>query len=188
MTETGMNASNPLDGPRLAGTAARRCRGVDPRGRRGRWCVPAGHRRRHRGEGPERLPGLLAVARAPARGVSGRQDRRHGGHFGRAAHRRPGEGPDHQRAQHLRRKSKVHDAWTGSEAPWSACPSDFGEAVVAVVVTAPGRSLEESAVIAGLKSHIARFKVPRRVHVVADLPRNAMGKVQKNVLRERYGS
>ena len=42
------------------------------------------------------------------------------------------------------------------------------------------------AVIGALKGEIATFKVPKRVHVVAELPRNAMGKVQKNVLRERY--
>jgi long-subunit acyl-CoA synthetase (AMP-forming) len=62
--------------------------------------------------------------------------------------------------------------------------ADFGEAVVAVVVAPPGHALTESGVIAALKGEIASFKVPRRVHVVADLPRNAMGKVQKNVLRD----
>jgi malonyl-CoA/methylmalonyl-CoA synthetase len=40
--------------------------------------------------------------------------------------------------------------------------------------------------MAGLRARIANFKVPKRVWVVEDLPRNAMGKVQKNVLRERY--
>jgi malonyl-CoA/methylmalonyl-CoA synthetase len=64
---------------------------------------------------------------------------------------------------------------------------DFGEAVTAVVVPRPGASLDEAAVIAALKSRIAAFKVPKRVHVVAELPRNAMGKVQKNELRDRFG-
>ena len=64
--------------------------------------------------------------------------------------------------------------------------ADFGEAVAAVVVAQPGHALTESAVIAALKSEIASFKVPKRVHFVAELPRNAMGKVQKNVLRERF--
>jgi malonyl-CoA/methylmalonyl-CoA synthetase len=64
---------------------------------------------------------------------------------------------------------------------------DFGEAVTAVVVPRPGASLDEAALIAELKGRIASFKVPKRIHVVADLPRNAMGKVQKNLLRERYG-
>ncbi len=64
---------------------------------------------------------------------------------------------------------------------------DFGEAVVAVVVAAPDHALSGAGIIATLREDIARFKVPRHVHFVAELPRNAMGKVQKNVLRERYG-
>ena len=64
--------------------------------------------------------------------------------------------------------------------------TDFGEAVAAVVVAQPGHTLTENGVIAALKSEIASFKVPKRVHFVAELPRNAMGKVQKNVLRERF--
>ena len=65
---------------------------------------------------------------------------------------------------------------------------DFGEAVTAVVVIRPGDALNESELISVLKADIASFKVPKRVHVVADLPRNAMGKVQKNVLRAMYSS
>jgi malonyl-CoA/methylmalonyl-CoA synthetase len=64
---------------------------------------------------------------------------------------------------------------------------DFGEAVTAVVVPQPGAALEEAALIAALKARIAAFKVPKRIHVVSELPRNAMGKVQKNLLRERFG-
>jgi malonyl-CoA/methylmalonyl-CoA synthetase len=64
---------------------------------------------------------------------------------------------------------------------------DFGEAVVAVVVLAKGATLDEAATIAGLRTRLANYKVPKRVHVVDDLPRNAMGKVQKAELRKRYG-
>ena len=64
--------------------------------------------------------------------------------------------------------------------------ADFGEAVVAVVVPKPGASLDGSAIAAELKSKIANFKVPKSVFVVEDLPRNAMGKVQKNLLREQH--
>jgi len=63
---------------------------------------------------------------------------------------------------------------------------DFGETVMAVVVTQPGHALTEGHVISTLKGEIASFKVPKRVHFVANLPRNAMGKVQKNVLRTQY--
>jgi len=63
---------------------------------------------------------------------------------------------------------------------------DFGEAVVAVVVAKPGASLDGPAMVARLKGQIANFKVPKQLFVVADLPRNAMGKVQKNLLREQH--
>ena len=63
---------------------------------------------------------------------------------------------------------------------------DFGEAVMAVVVLKPGSKLDGAAITAELKSKIANFKVPKRVEVVSELPRNAMGKVQKNVLRQQY--
>lgn len=66
--------------------------------------------------------------------------------------------------------------------------ADFGEAVVAVVVARQGEAVSEQQVIAALKSRIANFKVPKRVHIVPQLPRNAMGKVQKNLLREEFGN
>jgi len=64
--------------------------------------------------------------------------------------------------------------------------ADFGEAVVAVVIVAAGHARDEAAMIAALKRDIARFKVPKRVVFADELPRNAMGKVQKNVLREQH--
>ena len=63
---------------------------------------------------------------------------------------------------------------------------DFGEAGVAVVVAKAGAALDPNVILAALKARIANFKVPKRVFVVADLPRNAMGKVQKNVLRQEH--
>lgn len=64
---------------------------------------------------------------------------------------------------------------------------DFGEAVTAVVVPREGAALSEAAIIESLKQKIANFKIPKRVHVIDELPRNTMGKVQKNLLRERFG-
>ena len=64
--------------------------------------------------------------------------------------------------------------------------ADFGEAVLAIVVARAGASLNPSALIAELKNRIANFKVPKRLFVVDDLPRNTMGKVQKNVLRDQH--
>ena len=63
---------------------------------------------------------------------------------------------------------------------------DFGEAVSAVVVRAPGAALDEAAVIAAVRAHLASFKVPKRVWFAPSLPRNAMGKVQKNALRAQH--
>lgn len=66
---------------------------------------------------------------------------------------------------------------------------DFGEAVTAVVVrqkNAAGAALSEADIIAAVKAELANFKVPKRVFVTDDLPRNAMGKVQKNLLRQEY--
>lgn len=65
---------------------------------------------------------------------------------------------------------------------------DFGEAVAAVVVARRAGSLDAAAIIEGLRGRIANYKVPKRVFVVEELPRNTMGKVQKNVLRDRYRS
>ena len=63
---------------------------------------------------------------------------------------------------------------------------DFGEGVIAVVVAKPGAAVDADAVVGALKGKIANFKVPKRVFVVTDLPRNAMGKVQKNLLRQAH--
>jgi malonyl-CoA/methylmalonyl-CoA synthetase len=63
---------------------------------------------------------------------------------------------------------------------------DFGEAVTAVVVTGKESTLTEAGIISALKAEIASFKVPKHVHFVDDLPRNAMGKIEKSTLRKRY--
>ena len=66
--------------------------------------------------------------------------------------------------------------------------ADFGEAVVAVIVARPGATLAPAQVVAELKASIAHFKVPKHVRVVDALPRNAMGKVQKKLLREELAA
>jgi malonyl-CoA/methylmalonyl-CoA synthetase len=67
--------------------------------------------------------------------------------------------------------------------------ADFGEAVTAAVVrqnNEAGAALTEAGIIKALKGTLANFKVPKRVYFVDDLPRNAMGKVQKNMLRQQF--
>jgi malonyl-CoA/methylmalonyl-CoA synthetase len=63
---------------------------------------------------------------------------------------------------------------------------DFGEVGLALVVAKPGASPDPAAISAALKNRIANFKIPKKVYVLPELPRNAMGKVQKAALRERY--
>jgi malonyl-CoA/methylmalonyl-CoA synthetase len=64
---------------------------------------------------------------------------------------------------------------------------DFGEGVTAIVVKQKGATVDEAQVMAALEGRLAKFKQPKRVIFVDDLPRNAMGKVQKAALRETYG-
>jgi malonyl-CoA/methylmalonyl-CoA synthetase len=63
---------------------------------------------------------------------------------------------------------------------------DFGEGVTAVVVCAHGAGMSESRIIEQVQGRLARYKVPKRVLIIEELPRNTMGKVQKNVLRANY--
>jgi malonyl-CoA/methylmalonyl-CoA synthetase len=63
---------------------------------------------------------------------------------------------------------------------------DFGEVGVAVVIAKPGATVQPDAILADLKAQLANFKIPKKCFVVSELPRNTMGKVQKNLLREQY--
>jgi malonyl-CoA/methylmalonyl-CoA synthetase len=76
---------------------------------------------------------------------------------------------------------------TGESAVIGLPHADFGEAVTAVMTLKPDAALTEGEVLAALKARLANYKLPKRVLFVDELPRNTMGKVQKNVLRERYG-
>lgn len=63
---------------------------------------------------------------------------------------------------------------------------DFGEGVVAVVVAEPGADLTVEGIKAAISTDLAKFKQPKRIIIADELPRNTMGKVQKNVLREEH--
>lgn len=63
---------------------------------------------------------------------------------------------------------------------------DFGEVGVAVITPKPGAQLDGDAIVGRLKSQLANFKIPKRCFIAPELPRNAMGKVQKNLLREQH--
>ena len=64
---------------------------------------------------------------------------------------------------------------------------DFGEAVTAIVVREKGAALDEATIAAALEGTLAKYKQPKRILFVDELPRNAMGKVQKNILRDAFG-
>lgn len=63
---------------------------------------------------------------------------------------------------------------------------DFGEVGIAIVTPKPGAALDGDAIVSALKKKLANFKIPKRCFVVSELPRNAMGKVQKALLREQH--
>ncbi|MGU3495996.1 malonate--CoA ligase [Xanthobacteraceae bacterium A53D] len=63
---------------------------------------------------------------------------------------------------------------------------DFGEGVTAIVVRTPGATVTEADVSSALDGKLAKFKLPKRIFFVDELPRNTMGKVQKNILRDTY--
>jgi len=63
---------------------------------------------------------------------------------------------------------------------------DFGEGVTAVVVPQKGATITEADVMKALDGRLAKFKLPKRVIILPELPRNTMGKVQKAALRETY--
>jgi malonyl-CoA/methylmalonyl-CoA synthetase len=81
------------------------------------------------------------------------------------------------------------DALNGvlESAVFGVAHADLGEAVAAAVVPLAGAELDPDELIRALEPTLARFKLPRKIFVLDELPRNAMGKVQKNILRERYG-
>ena len=66
--------------------------------------------------------------------------------------------------------------------------ADFGESVVGVLVPDSSGLLDLENISESVQASLANFKQPRKLIVVDALPRNAMGKVQKNILRDTYGS
>jgi malonyl-CoA/methylmalonyl-CoA synthetase len=197
MTETNMNTSNPYEGPRIAGTVGPPLPGVEIR-----IADPATGAELQVGEvgvieirGPNvckgywRMPDKTAEAFRPD------------GYF------ISGDLGFVDEAGYVRIVGRDKDLIiTGGlnvypaevEAAIEALPgvaecavigvphADFGEGVVAVVTGRAGATLEEGPILSALAERLASFKRPKRIFFVGELPRNAMGKVQKNVLRERY--
>ena len=196
MTETGMNTSNPLDGPRLGGTVGPPLPGVSVRivGDDGAPCAP-GTIGAIQVRGPNVLKGYWNLPEKT------REEFTADGWF------KTGDMGEWTPEGYVRIVGRAKDliitgglnvypkeieeridALEGvAESAVIGVPDpDFGEAVTAVVVAKPGHALTESAIVAALKAEVAGFKVPKRVFFAVDLPRNSMGKVVKAALREKF--
>jgi malonyl-CoA/methylmalonyl-CoA synthetase len=82
------------------------------------------------------------------------------------------------------------DALTGilESAVFGVPHPDFGEGVTAAVVAKPGATLSEHDIMESIKERLARYKVPKRIILLQELPRNTMGKVQKSALRNTFAA
>jgi malonyl-CoA/methylmalonyl-CoA synthetase len=196
MTETGMITSNPLDGERIGGTVGPPLPGVSVR------VVDADGNRCASGE-----VGGVEVNGPNVFGGYWRLPEKTREEFTADAYFRTGDVGELLPNGYLRIVGRAKDLIISGglnvypkeiEEKIDALPgvvesavigvpdADFGEAVGAVIVAEPGHALTEAGIIRALRDEIARFKVPKRVLFVPELPRNAMGKVQKNLLRERF--
>lgn len=197
MTETNMNTSNPYDGERIAGTVGFPLPGVtvrvtDPASGA---VLPGGETGMIEINGPNVFKGYWRMPEKTAAeftadgffisGDLGKIDARGYVHIvGRGKDLVISGGyniyPKEVEGEIDLLDGVVESAVIGVPHP------DFGEGVTAVVVCKPGASLDEASVLGALQERLARYKQPKRVIFADDLPRNTMGKVQKNVLRERY--
>mgnify|MGYP001371973987 CR=1 FL=1 len=198
MTETNMNTSNPYDGERRPGTVGLPLPGVQlriteaatgrplPRGEtgmievtgpnvfKGYWRLPEKTAEEHRADGYFITGDLGMIDGDGYVSIVGRgKDLIISGGFN----------------VYPKEVESEIDALPGvvETAVFGVPHPDFGEAVTAaLVLKRPDVGPDEQAVLAALEGRLAKFKRPKRVIVVESLPRNAMGKVQKNVLRQTY--
>jgi malonyl-CoA/methylmalonyl-CoA synthetase len=197
MTETNMNTSNPYDGDRVPGAVGHALPGVSvrvtdpetgkplaaesigmievkgPNVFKGYWRMPEKTKAEFRGDGFFITGDLGKIDRAGYVHILGRgKDLVISGGFN----------------VYPKEIESEIDAMPGViEAAVIGVPhADFGEGVTAVVVCDRNAGVDEAAVLKALDGRLAKFKMPKRVIFVEELPRNAMGKVQKNILRDTY--
>ena len=197
MTETGMNTSNPHDGERVAGTVGFPLPGIELR-----VADPESGNEVPRGEvgvielrGPNVFAGYWQMPEKTAAefrddgffitGDLGKIDERGYVHIvGRGKDLIITGGfnvyPKEIESEIDALPGVVESAVIGVPHP------DFGEGVTAIVVKDKSADISERAILEALESRLAKFKLPKRVIFVDEFPRNAMGKLQKNVLRDRY--
>lgn len=197
MTETNMNTSNPYDGDRIAGTVGFPLPGVDIRvvDMENGAALPAGETGMLEVRGPNVFKGYWNMpekTKAEFRddgffitGDLGLIDERGYVHI-------VGRGKDlvisggyNIYPKEIESEIDLIDGVLES-AVIGVPHADFGEGVTAVVVPKTGAALKEDEILAALGERLARYKLPKRVLFVEELPRNTMGKVQKNLLREAW--
>jgi malonyl-CoA/methylmalonyl-CoA synthetase len=201
MTETQMNTSNPYEGARRPGTVGLPLPGVEVRitdpepGPEGVRALPVGEVGMIEVRGPNvfrgywRMPEKTAEELRPdgffITGDLGRIDE--GGYVSIVGRAKDLVISGGYNIYPKEIEEAIDDLPGVAESAVIGVPHpDFGEAVVAVVVPDTGARLTEGEVVAGLADRLARFKQPKRVFFAENLPRNAMGKVQKKELREAH--
>ena len=198
MTETGMNTSNPYVGERRAGTVGLPLPGVEVRvAAEGGEELAAGEIGQILVRGPNVMPGYW------------RLPERNNEEFTADGFFRTGDLGRFDAEGYLSIVGREKDlvisggyniypkeiemvmeelAEVAEAAAFGVPHPDFGEALTAAIVLKAGATLTEEYVISYVKGKLANFKVPKRVVFLPELPRNAMGKVLKNVLRAAYGA
>ena len=197
MTETNMNTSNPYDGERVAGTVGPPLPGVEIR-----IVDPVAGTPLATGEvgmievrGPNVFKGYWRMPEKTAQefrndgffvtGDLGRIDRNGYVHIVGRSKDLIITGGLNVYPKEVETEIDLIDGVVESAVIGLAHP-DFGEGVTAIVVRRPDAAIDEAGVIDALDSRLARYKQPKRVLFVAELPRNQMGKVQKNMLRQQF--
>ncbi|MBK4217139.1 malonyl-CoA synthase [Paracoccus caeni] len=197
MTETNMNASNPYEGDRVAGTVGMPLPGVEiivtdpdsgaelPRGEIGMVEVRGPNVFKGYWQMPEKTAAELRENGFFITGDLGKIDEHGYLHI-------VGRGKDliitgGYNVYPIEIEAEIDELPGVNESAVIGLPHrDFGEGVTAVVVAQKGADLSEADVLAPLEARLAKFKLPKRVMFVEELPRNTMGKVQKNMLRDRF--
>jgi malonyl-CoA/methylmalonyl-CoA synthetase len=195
MSEAGMIASNPLDGERIAGTVGYALPGVELRITEGGRVLPPGEVGVVEVRGPNIFAGYWRMPEKTA------EEFRDGGWFSTGDVgflSEDGRLTLSGRAKDLvivggynvypKEIEEILDAVTGvAESAVIGVPHpDMGEGVVAVLVADKDASTPDESALKDAVAALARFKQPRKFFWLDALPRNAMGKVQKQALRERY--
>lgn len=196
MSETGMNSSNPLAGERRSGTVGLPLPGTDIRiVGADRAALPPGEIGEIEVRGDNVFSGYWRMPDKTAEDIDAEgwfrtgdqgviDDRGYLSIVGRSKDMVITGGLN----VYPKEVERILDSLTGvrESAVFGVPHPDFGEAVVAAVVPVAGVQLDIAAMQSQLAQSLAKFKVPKRVQLVSALPRNAMGKVQKKLLRERW--